>query len=72
VLAGLIGALSATGATFGITRLRKQLTENTAVHDAVIVAGGFARFRHRLLPGKHEEPKTHSFKEIKNHGKTNK
>lgn len=36
VLAGLIGALSATGATFGITQLRKQLTENTAVPDAVI------------------------------------
>ncbi|MBK8905193.1 MAG: DUF4126 family protein [Anaerolineaceae bacterium] len=36
MLAGLIGALSATGATFGAYRLRKQLTENTAVPDAVV------------------------------------
>jgi uncharacterized membrane protein len=35
-LAALIGALSATGATFGAYRLRKQLAENTAVPDALI------------------------------------
>lgn len=36
MVAGLIGALSATGATFGITQLRKQITENTAVPDALV------------------------------------
>jgi uncharacterized membrane protein len=36
MLAGLIGALSATGATFGAYHLRKQLAETTAVPDAVV------------------------------------
>ncbi len=36
LLAGLIGALSATGATYGAYYLRQQLTENTAVPDAVV------------------------------------